>query len=331
MKSLVYSVLLIIGAAALGLYFSFGTVSPCEILRKELSARALKETMSEIRSAGLIEQVGQTLAITLLPQMIRNLVDTLSPAQCISRYNQIKFEGANPSDTLGFSDSEAARAFEPKLLHGEETPSVNGTGVVLSDEEKVALEQLAEDTGVPVEQLMRELEYAPSEKSASKSTGDLVASVPASKAEGRWRSSIEKSPIDDRTNVTLSISALEPITDTFSRTVLPMLHVRCQENETDVYIVLGMTPDMPYSSDHPDHAAITIRYDDSPAKEQWFPVSTDREAVFFENPISSIKRLLATKKMLIRFTPFNESPRIVNFNVDGLPKVIKPLRKACAW
>ena len=81
MKSLVYAVLLLIGAAGLGLYLSFGTASPCEILRKELSARTLKETMSEIRSAGLIEQVGQTLAITLLPQMIRNLVDTLSPTQ----------------------------------------------------------------------------------------------------------------------------------------------------------------------------------------------------------------------------------------------------------
>lgn len=109
-------------------------------------------------------------------------------------------------------------------MDSEASPSIDAAEVVLSEDERVALQQLAKDAGVTVEQL--------------------------------------------------------PITGTFSKTVHPLLYVRCQENETDVFIVLGMMLDTPYSVDRPDHAAITIRYDDSPAKEQWFPVSTDREAIF---------------------------------------------------
>lgn len=35
--------------------------------------------------------------------------------------------------------------------------------------------------------------------------------------------------------------------------------------------------------------------------------------------------------MIVRFTPFNESPVTAKFNITGLEEAIKPLRDSCGW
>ena len=100
MKIFAYSVATPVAAVMAILLIRFGTVSPCEILRKELLTEMLKETNFGSRPDGLAEQFGQSFSLTVVPLMIRNLIDTLSPTQCVSSYYRIRFEGEKLLDTL---------------------------------------------------------------------------------------------------------------------------------------------------------------------------------------------------------------------------------------
>ena len=123
----------------------------------------LKETNFGSRPDGLAEQFGQSFSLTVVPLMIRNLIDTLSPTQCVSSYYRIRFEGEKLLDTL---DWKPQRKIETPIAEAATNPESNTsyterTSVALTPEDLAALEQLAKDTGVSVEQLVKELEEAP--------------------------------------------------------------------------------------------------------------------------------------------------------------------------
>lgn len=148
------------------------------------------------------------------------------------------------------------------------------------------------------------------------------------KGSGKWQVQKETSPLDDSTNVYLSIRANNSVKGWLDQ-YTPTLQIRCKENTTDAYVVVGMSIANTYGQYNT--AKITLRFDKTKAFDIRMGESTDGEAVFFLEPIKMIKRMIQHDKFLFQFTPFNSSPAITTFDLTGLNEAIKPLRKHCNW
>lgn len=271
MKKLSLSLALIVGVAAIGLLFRYGTLSPCGMLKKELRSDVLHSAIGQTSTSNKWEMAGRSLGAMLAGPMIDSLIESLTPMECARGLVKYHTEGKNI-----FSDR-----FGSKL---------EGYGDISSSYSK-----------------------------------------PTEPKKPVWYSYTKQSPIDDSTNVYLSIDANKSISGWLNKNVTPSLHIRCKENKTNVYINLGMRPKTEYGSYGAESAYLRLRYDDEKAYKEKFSLSTDGEAVFFSSYIPSIKKMLKHKSLLIEFTPYNSSPQMTTFDLVGLDEKIGPLREACHW
>ncbi len=147
-----------------------------------------------------------------------------------------------------------------------------------------------------------------------------------------WNVVTETSVLTDDKNVYISTNSKERIACGWaSNSSTATLLVRCQENTTAIYL---RTDCHVASSDYDNYGDITYRIDDLPAKTRGFSASSNNKALGLWSggaSIPFIKRLLGHDKLIMRFTPYSESPETVTFNIAGLNEKIKPLREACNW
>ena len=141
---------------------------------------------------------------------------------------------------------------------------------------------------------------------------------------GDWHVKKEISPIDDSTNVYIYVYSEDTVQSGY-KSLRPKLYVRCKENKTSVFLVWGEFLGL-------DSTKMLTRFDDKPASTDVWSISTDHKAVFVrDSDIAFAKKIMKHSKLLAQITPHSESPIMVTFNIDGLQKAIKPLRKACHW
>ncbi len=79
---------------------------------------------------------------------------------------------------------------------------------------------------------------------------------------------------------------------------------------------------------------LTYIIDETAPSKAYFELSDDETAIGLWKEsvaISFIKQLLDSKTLLVRFTPYGDSPVSARFNTTGLREAIKPLREACNW
>ncbi len=141
------------------------------------------------------------------------------------------------------------------------------------------------------------------------------------------------SPIDDSNNVHLNIPSERPVQVSFEE-LRPTLHLRCAERTTDVFINVGH-----YLGT--DSVQATIRLDDKEARQSSWSISSDFKAMFFRHAEADgsaifedsefVKQLICAERMLVRVTPWGESPITVTFDLRGLHDAVIALREACAW
>lgn len=86
---------LFLGGILLAPLLLYGTVSPCEMLKKEAKAQLLA------KSTG----VGGVLAFAIGGRVIDDAVDTLSPITCLIRFMQMKYSGGGLFDQSGSTAS----------------------------------------------------------------------------------------------------------------------------------------------------------------------------------------------------------------------------------
>ncbi len=142
---------------------------------------------------------------------------------------------------------------------------------------------------------------------------------------GQWYVREETSPVDDSTNVYLSLRAEDTIRSRFGKSVRPSLYVRCKENKTEVFINWGVYLGI-------DQTHVLQRFDGKRAATVLWNISTDHEATFYRSGhIAFARQLVRHEKLLLQTTPYGESPVMVSFRLEGLRSAIKPLRKACGW
>jgi len=149
---------------------------------------------------------------------------------------------------------------------------------------------------------------------------------------GKWGVRVEKSDFKDTTDVYMSVASDDPINcGRISGPRYAQLYLRCQENSTAIYI---STQCHLTSSRYNDYGSVDVRIDDARSRKIPMDSSTSNDSLGLWSggrAIPFIKTMLGGDIMLVRFTPYGESPVTARFQISGLDEAIKPLRESCGW
>lgn len=154
--------------------------------------------------------------------------------------------------------------------------------------------------------------------------------VETTEIAGKWLVSKEVSKLDDSQSVYLQVRSNEKIIKRSGGSDTATLMIGCRERKTSLIIILAGE----FLADVGGFGSVTYRIDNQKAKTQSFSASTDHEALGLWSggeSIPLIKALFDHNVMIVRATPYNQSPETLTFPISGLKSVIDPLRKACGW
>jgi type VI secretion system protein VasI len=146
----------------------------------------------------------------------------------------------------------------------------------------------------------------------------------------KWNTRTVISPVDDSTNVFLSLEGDNGIIDRYGRRTEMSITIACRENTTSLYIHFGGH----FMSDSFGAGRVTYRVDKRKAQVKSFTESNNHEALGLWNggtSIPFIKNIFGGEKLYISATPYSESSVSDTFSIAGLESAIAPLRKACNW
>lgn len=157
----------------------------------------------------------------------------------------------------------------------------------------------------------------------------LLAATTATNAHA-WSVSETSSPMDDSAKVTLVQQSNESVPSRFGRGSDTIgLIIRCSENSTAMYFNFKGH----HMTDHRNYGEVMLRVDDANPSTYRMSVSTDNEALgrWRGQGIGIIKSMFGAEQLVLRATPYSESPMTVTFDISGLEEEIEPLREACHW
>ena len=142
--------------------------------------------------------------------------------------------------------------------------------------------------------------------------------------KGKWNVSESESQIDDSQNVILSLLAETSVRAGY-KSATPSLFIRCAEKKLSVFINVGMYLGM-------DFTRVLVRFDNQRAETNEWSISTDYEAIFAPGKyryMNYINTLMKYRSMLVKLTPYGESPIQFKFDLRGLRSVISPIKRYC--
>lgn len=158
-----------------------------------------------------------------------------------------------------------------------------------------------------------------------------VSQTPKSLATGKWSVRTETSKMADTWDVFLTLGSENLVKcRSFGGRSEMRLVLRCMENTTSAFMV----GDCHFASGFQGYGRVTYRVDKKKARTVSMDASTDNEALGLwrgRTAIPFIKQLIGGETLLMRATPFNESPIEVEFDIRGLEEAVKPLRESCGW
>ena len=133
---------------------------------------------------------------------------------------------------------------------------------------------------------------------------------------GGCRISRDKSAIDDSPVVVISCDSKEK----YRYHDEARLVVRYKEGEKSVYINFGE-----YLGN--DSIDVTVRFDSMTAETTKWSLSTDNKAAFFKGDISRfVNSLSYSNQLVVRATPYSESPRTYTFDISNFRELVGPVR-----
>ena len=154
---------------------------------------------------------------------------------------------------------------------------------------------------------------------------------PPPRPRSPWHVSDWTSPMDDSPAVALTANSQGIYTGAYGGPAGPAtLHLRCLENSTNLFIKLNGH----YLADLQSYGQVAYRIDGQQSRTMRMKESTDNKALGLWSggaAIPVIRRMLGHEKVVMRITPFNESPVTVTFPIKGIEEKIEPLRAACHW
>jgi len=138
---------------------------------------------------------------------------------------------------------------------------------------------------------------------------------------GKWKIRTDVSPMDDKKSFYLSLDADTPVRTGY-KSGTPTLLIRYKEREFSCFINYGFFLGT-------DSIEVTHRLDQGqPVTREW-NISTDHEAVFVPGDEKTfVGALMKANSIVVRLTPFSESPVTTTFDLRGLKDAMKPIIEA---
>jgi hypothetical protein len=110
--------------------------------------------------------------------------------------------------------------------------------------------------------------------------------------------------------------------------VRPMLAVRCLSRLTEVFVVTESAASFESLA---DRHTVQIGFDDTvDVPQHWVDSSTHRE-LFAPDGVELARQIAGAQRMRFKFTPFNSSPVVAEFDVRGFSGPLQSVAKACGW
>jgi len=127
-------------------------------------------------------------------------------------------------------------------------------------------------------------------------------------AEAKWSCFSKYDKMDD---VRVNGCSTDDITGYRTFKGVPSLLVRTSNNELEIYLSAGE-----YVGNIED---IEVKFDSQPKETIGVGSSTDNIAMFIDASarVAFLEKIMNHKKLLVRFTPFSENPRTLEFNLVG--------------
>ena len=130
-----------------------------------------------------------------------------------------------------------------------------------------------------------------------------------------WEVLKGKSPIDDTLMVSIQREAESPVRGGFRKSH-PVLILRHKEGKSEAYVSWPM-----YLGN--GKLPVIIRFDNDEAITDNWGCSTDGKAVFSPFPFADFLEVaLTSKRLVVRLTPFHESPETATFDLSGLDEIL---------
>jgi hypothetical protein len=138
-----------------------------------------------------------------------------------------------------------------------------------------------------------------------------------------WVFGESASPMDGAKTQTLSMEATD--------TDLPgyadgTLIIRCKAGKRDLYVVTGKPAEVEYGV---DTNSVRIRLDGKKPITQHWSESEDHEALFAPEPEALAHQMAEAHTMLLEYTPFQETKKLIRFSLEGLNSQIEKVATPC--
>ena len=158
------------------------------------------------------------------------------------------------------------------------------------------------------------------------STGELA---PSPEDAGKWLVRRDTNPVDDTQTVVASLRA----DSGQSRMGQPIeFYARCQSNMTEVFVVWHDYVGDDSSDVYDEYKYVTVRVGDAPPREERWSVSTSNDATFAPSWAGDLlKEMLTADRLVLRLTPYSESPITAVFDTSGLDMALRDLAATCNW
>lgn len=125
-------------------------------------------------------------------------------------------------------------------------------------------------------------------------------------------------------SVTLELAALNTASGPVFE-VRPVLLVRCQEKELEVFVATGSALD----SDDSVMTPVRIRWDTQAPVETRWSRSTDYTSAFAPDPRAFLRQLLSHPDLRLEVRPSDRSLQVIRFNARGLERHMPKVEAAC--
>jgi hypothetical protein len=124
--------------------------------------------------------------------------------------------------------------------------------------------------------------------------------------------------------VSFELAAEEDV-DVWRKRVRPVLTVRCTTRETEVFVWTQSAASIEPSGKH----TVQVTFDDARSAAEMWEHSVDHDALFAPDGRALMRQIAGAHTMSLTFTPFNASPALVRFSVDGFDEQVRSAAKAC--
>lgn len=155
---------------------------------------------------------------------------------------------------------------------------------------------------------------------------EQVNEVSPQESEGKhWRYSEDRSALDNRKDVWLSVSSKNTEGNSIGSPIRATLWLRCMENKTNVVIGFDL-----YTTDNQN---VKYKFDDGAVQKQWMEVMRGGDGVGIwsgARAIPFIRKMFDKQKMVVAYKTYSRSVEFT-FDISGLRSRIEPLAEQCEW